>query len=367
MRIQRTSVGLDVHARSVVAASLDGVTGEVRRARLTPEYRDLMGWLDRLEGPVAVAYEAGPTGFGLARFLGEAGIECLVAAPSKLQRPAGDRVKTDARDALHLAKLLHLGEIVEVTVPTATQEAARDLVRAREDVRSDLMGARHRLSKFLLRHGMVYSGGKAWTGTHDIWLRAQRSGLELTGLQMAFDTAYETMIATVDRRDRLDTAIEQMAADSEFTPIVTRLGCLRGVSTLTAFGLAVEIGDWHRLTGRSIGAYLGMVPTESSSGGSRSQGGITKTGNGHARRLLVEAAWHHRPAYRPGQTMHDRWALAPAAAQARGDAGNRRLHRQWLRFIARKKRATIATVAIARELAGWCWSLATLDHGLEPC
>jgi transposase len=163
-----------VHARSVVAAALDGVTGEVLRARLTPEYRDLAGWLEQLPGPVAVTYEAGPTGFGLARFLAAAGVECRVAAPSKLQRPTGDRVKTDARDALHLARLLALGEVVEVTVPSVSQEAARDLVRAREDARSDLMGARHRLSKLLLRHGIVYYGGKAWTRMHDTWLRQQQ-------------------------------------------------------------------------------------------------------------------------------------------------------------------------------------------------
>ncbi len=182
----------------------------------------------------------------------------MVAAPSKLQRPVGDRVKTDARDALHLARLLHLGEIVEVAVPSVEQEAARDLVRARDDVRGDLMSARHRLSKLLLRRGIVYIGGRAWTGVHEGWLRQQR--FDQPGLQMAFETAHDTMLATVDRRDRLDVAIAQMAADSEFTPVVHRLGCLRGVSTLTAFGLAVEIGDWHRLTGRSIGPYLGLVP-----------------------------------------------------------------------------------------------------------
>ena len=169
------------------------------------------------------------------------------------------------------------------------------------------------------------------------------------------------MVATTARRDRLDAEIAEMAADSEFTPIIRRLGCLRGISTLTGFALAVEIGDWTRFSGASIGAFVGLTPSEHSSGSTRSQGSITKTGNGHARRLLVEAAWHHRPAYRPGKTMQDRWALAPIAAQVRGDAGNRRLHRQWLRFIARKKRGTIAAVAIARELAGWCWSLATLD------
>jgi transposase len=360
MSFQRTSVGLDVHARSVVAAALDAATGEVRRARLTPAYEDLQRWLQELDGPVAVAYEAGPTGFGLARFLRGRGVDCKVAAPSKLQRPAGDRVKTDARDALHLARLLHLGEIVEVTVPSIGQEAARDLVRAREDCRGDLMSARHRVSKLLLRQGIVYSGGKAWTAKHGQWLRAQC--FEQRALQLAYDAAYETTELTVARRDRLDAAIAEMAADSEFTAVVDRLGCLRGVSTLTAFGLAVEIGDWHRLDGRRIGAYLGLVPTESSSGTRRVQGGLTKTGNGHARRLLVEAAWHHRKPYRgPGLELRRRWDRAPAAAAARGHAGNQRLAQRWVAYDRRSKPAVVANAAIARELAGWCWSLAVLE------
>jgi len=358
--VEGISVGLDVHARSVVACALDGRTGEVARARLTPDYRELLAWLHRLEGPLAVTYEAGPTGFGLARFLTAAGVECLVAAPSKLQRPSGDRVKTDARDAAHLARLLHLDQIVAVTVPTADTEAARDLVRAREDVRGDLMSARHRVSKLLLRQGIVYCGGKAWTGVHDRWLRAQR--FDSSALALTYETVYETMLAAVDRRDRLDAAIAVMATQSQFTPVVNRLGCLRGVSTLTAFGLAVEIGDWHRLDGSRIGAYLGLVPTEYSPGSSRSQGGITKTGNGHARRLLVEAAWHHRQPYRyPGVDLRRRWDQASPAARARGAQGNRRLCARWAAFDARKKRPVVANTAVARELAGWCWSLAVLQ------
>jgi transposase len=359
----RTSVGLDVHARSVVACGLDGRTGELFERRLTPELAEICEWIAGLPGPVAVTYEAGPTGFELARFLAGRGIECQVAAPSKLQRPCGDRVKTDLRDARHLARLLHLGEIVAVTVPSVEQEAARDLVRAREDVRGDLMSARHRLSKLLLRHGIVYYGGKPWTNNHDLWLRAQRRTEMFTrpGLGLAFDIAYDTVLATVARRDRLDSAIAQLAAGSEFTAVVTRLGCLRGVSTLTAFGLAVEIGDWQRLTGRSVGAYLGLVPTESSSGGSRSQGSITKTGNAHARRLLIEAAWHHRQPYRVGADLRRRLDRADPAARDRGQRANRRLHARWANFDARGKRAVVANTAIAHELAGWCWSLAVLD------
>ena len=358
MLVERTCVGLDVHARSVAAAAIDGVTGELSQARLTPSHDHIRSWIEQFDGPVAVAYEAGPTGFGLYRALNAVGVRCVVAAPSKLQRPPGDRVKTDAKDAVHLARLLRLGEITAVTVPTVDQEAARDLVRARDDCRGDLMRARHRLSKLLLRHGFVYSGGQAWTGVHDQWLRRQRFDHRAT--TMAFESGYEAVTAITARRGRLEKAIAELAAGSEFTPIVHRLGCLRGIATLTAFALAVEIGDWNRFTGSSIASFVGLVPSEHSSGASRVQGSITKTGNTHVRRLLVEAAWQHRPAYRPGKVMRDRWDLADPAARARGDAGNRRLHQRWVQFNLRRKRPVIANIAIARELAGWCWSLAVM-------
>ncbi|MEO7352051.1 MAG: IS110 family transposase [Marmoricola sp.] len=360
MFTERTSVGLDVHARSVAAAAIDGVTGELFQTRLTPAHDHISGWLRALPGPVAVTYEAGPTGFGLYRHLTSAGIRCEVVAPSKLQKPPGDRVKTDAKDAIHLARLLRLDEITAVAVPSIAQETARDLVRAREDCRSDLMRARHRLSKLLLRHGIVYYDGRAWTGRHHAWLRSQRFTNACT--RLTFDSDYDTVLVTTARRDRLDTAIAAMAAESEFTEIVHRLGCLRGVSTLTGFSLAVEIGDWDRFTGNTIGSFVGLVPSEHSSGASRKQGPITKAGNSHARRLLVEAAWHHRKSYRPGKTMRDRWELAAPTARARGDLGNRRLHARWVKFIDRKKKNTIANTAIARELAGWCWSLAVMEE-----
>jgi transposase len=356
----RTFVGLDVHAWSITGHGLDAVTGEVWQRKLTPNPADVLSWIAGLPGPVKVTYEAGPTGFGLHRYLLDHGVACVVAAPSKLHRPAGDRVKTDARDAELLARLLKLDEITEVSVPSVEQEAARDLVRAREDVRGDLMRARHRVSKLLLRQGIVWTGGRPWTSRHDGWLQAQR--FELPARQLAFDSAYETMLLTRQRRDRLDEAIGAMAENSSYTELVHRLGCLRGISTLTGFGLAVEIGDWHRFNGAAIGAFLGLVPAEHSSGQSRSQGSITKTGNGHARRLLVEAAWHHRKTYRqPGQVLRGRWEHAPAAARARGHEANRRLNQRWQVFTARRKRAVIANIAVARELAGWVWSLAVMD------
>lgn len=173
----------------------------------------------------------------------------------------GERVKTDARDALHVAKLLKLDEIVTVTIPSENQEAARDLVRAREDARRDLMSARHRLGKLLLRRGVTYPGKTTWSHAHHDWLRQRR--FELPGLQAAFDAAHEAVVAVQDRRDRLDAAILAMANESEFAGVTQRLSCLRGISTLTAFALAVEIGDWSRLDGRRIGSYPPSTPRAS--------------------------------------------------------------------------------------------------------
>jgi transposase len=358
MAWERTSVGLDVHARSIVAGVLDTGTGELWSRRLPVASEAVVAWTVSLPGPVAVAYEAGPTGFGLARALEAAGVRCVVVAPSKLERPPGDRVKTDRRDAERLARLLQIGELPAVRVPTVAEEAARDLVRAREDARTDLMRARHRLSKLLLRQGLVFEGA-AWTRAHDRWLGQLR--LDQAGLRVAYDEAYGTVLAIQARRDRLEVAIAELAATPAWAPLVGRLGCLRGVGVLTGFGLAVEIGDWHRFTGATIGAYLGLVPAEQSSGAQRVQGSITKTGNTHARRLLVESAWHHRKPYRPSQPLQRRQAGQPAAVRERAERGNHRLHHRWRRLDARHKRSTISVVAVARELAGWCWSLAVMD------
>jgi transposase len=359
---ERTSIGMDVHARSVRAAAIDTSTGEVISAAIGPAVQAVVDWVGKVaaeHGPVATTYEAGPTGYGLARALRSAGYRCEVAAPSKLLRPSGDRVKTDKRDALLLARLLRLDEIVAVRVPSRAEEDARDLVRARDDLRRDLMATRHRLGKLLLRHGHVYNGGDAWTGAHDAWLR--QITFDRPGTRTAFEQYYAQASRLLCDRKRLDKQIAALAADSEFTDVTRRLACLRGIDTLTAFALAVELGDWHRLTGATIASYLGLVPSEHSSGESTSRGAITKAGNPHARRLLIEAAWHHKATYKPGKTMHDRWALAPAAAAQRGDAGNRRLHQRWQVLSAHKKKHTIANTAIARELAGWCWSLAVMD------
>lgn len=322
MFTERTSVGLDVHARSVAAAAIDAVTGELVRAKLTPSHEHIRSWLGGLPGPVAVAYEAGPTGFGLCRALRANGIRCEVIAASKVARPAGDRVKTDAKDAMLLARLLRLDELTSVSVPTAEQEAARDLVRAREDCRTDLMRARNRLSKLLLRHGIVYSDGAAWTDKHQRWLRRDAFGqLAMGATRSVFDADYETVLVVTARRDRLDTQIEAMAADCEFAPLVRRLCCLRGISTLTGFALAVEIGDWTRFTGASIGAFIGL-------GAHRTLlRGITRTRANHQDRQRPRPAVARRGRLAPPHPLRDRQdnarPLEPGTRRCAGPRGRR--------------------------------------------
>lgn len=361
-----TCIGLDVHARSIRAAAIDPVSGELREAGFGGGDEEVLSFISHLgaSGGVRVAYEAGPTGFHLARTLEGAGIECVVAAPSKLLRAAGNRVKTDRGDAFHLAQMLVAGQVVGVRVPTVEEESARDLVRGRDDVRRELMAARHRLSKMLLRRGLLFDGKSTWGAGHWEWMgRQRREGLDGAGWAtlQAFDDYVDSVAALESRRKRLDEGITRLAEDSSFTPVVHRLECLRGISTLSAVGLAVEVGDWQRLSPTSIGSYLGLVPSEHSSGTKRHQGEVTRAGNAHARRLLVEAAWHHRPTYHPSRALQARWEKAPRLVAEHAGRGNRRLHKRWVAFIHRKKTPTVANCAIARELAGWCQVLATMD------
>jgi transposase len=286
---------------------------------------------------------------------------CLVAAPSLIPRAPAERGrKRDVADAELLARALRRAELTPVRVPEPAEEAARDLVRAREDARADLMRARHRLSKLLLRHGLVYESGRAWTQAHDAWLRAQRPAQPAT--RAALDDYYGAVLGAGLRRDGLDAQIAQLASEPRFAPVVGRLSCLRGVGTLTAVALAVEIGDFHRLSGRTIGAYLGLVPSESQSGARHRRGPITKAGNSHARRLLVEAAWHHRRPVRASAPIERRRQAQRPEVRTRAEQAGRRLHRRWAHLEGRRGlRATVVATAVARELAGWCWSLAVMD------
>src|SRR5947209_3019990 len=356
----RTLVGLDVHATTIVAAVLDAETGELRMFRMSGEGSEAAGFCAGLPAPVRVAYEAGPTGYGLARELQRRGIECVVAAPSKIPRASGDRVKTDRRDAELLVRLLLAGKLHAVRVPGNEEEALRDLVRAREAVRVDLMRCRHRLSKLLLRHGIRFDDGPAWTQRHRDWLA--QVALEWPAAQATMLDAQGAIDALTHRRDGLEREILGVLPSSPWQVQTGRLRCLRGVDTLTAVGLCAEIGDFERFAeAGQLMSYVGLLPCESATGQQRRLGSITKTGSGHARRLLVEAAWHYRPQPRIGKALTDRQGGQPAQAVAIAWSAQQRLHRTWTRLEQRAKRKTIIAVAAARELAGFAWAITQIE------
>ena len=324
----RTLVGLDVHATKIVAAVLDAETGELRSFVMSGDTGAAAGFCAGLPRPVVVAYEAGPTGYGLARELAKRGVECVVAAPSKIPRASGDRVKTDRRDAELLARLLLAGKLHPVRVPGDEEEALRDLVRAREAVRVDLMRSRHRLSKLLLRHGIRFDDGRAWTQRHRDWLATVT--LDWPAAQATLLDARGAIDALTHRRDALEREIVAMLPSSPWTVQVARLRCLRGIDTLTAVGLCAEIGDFERFArAEQLMSYVGLVPCESTTGQQRRLGAITKTGSGHARRLLVEAAWHYRARPSIGRGLSDRQEDQPPEAIAVAWSAQRRLHRTW--------------------------------------
>lgn len=356
----RTLVGLDVHAAKIVAAVLDVETGELQTFAMSGDAAGAAGFCAGLPRPARVAYEAGPTGYGLARELAKRGVECVVAAPSKIPRASGDRVKTDRRDAELLARLLMAGKLHPVRVPGDEEEALRDLVRAREAVRVDLMRCRHRLSKLLLRHGIRFEDGTAWTQRHRDWLATVT--LPWPAAQATLLDCRGAIDALTHRRDALEREIITMLPASPWTVQVGRLRCLRGVDTLTAVGLCAEIGDFERFArAEQLMSYVGLVPSENTTGQQRRLGSITKTGSGHARRLLVEAAWHYRARPSVGRALTDRQDGQPAEAIAVAWSAQQRLHRTWTRLEARAKRRTIIAVAAARELSGFCWAVTQIE------
>jgi transposase len=356
----KSLVGLDVHATKIVAAVLDAEAGQLQFFTLDGEVDRAVGFCEQLPRPVRVAYEAGPTGYVFARELAKRGVECIVAAPSKIPRGAGDRVKTDRRDAEHLVRLLAAGALHPVRVPGPEEEALRDLVRAREGVRMDLMRARHRLSKLLLRHGHRFDDGNAWTDRHRRWLATIT--LDWPAAQTTLLDCRGAIDALTLRRDQLEREIVLILPDSPWRVQVGRLRCLRGIDTLTAVGLCAEIGDFERFArAEQLMSYLGVVPSENTTGQSRRLGSITKTGSGHARRLLTEAAWHYRPRPNLGTALSERQQHQPPAAVAVSWKAQLRLHRTWARLEARNKRRTLIAVAAARELAGFCWAITQIE------
>ncbi len=356
MRETMTYVGLDVHARSTHGAALDVLTGELHRARFDGDSEEVIDWLRTLPQPLHGCYEAGPTGFALYRAAEAAGLQLDVIAPSKTPRAPGDRIKSDRKDAELLARLLLAGQLKAVAVPTPPFEAARHLTRAREQVRGDLMRCRHRVSKLLLLHGRVYDGS-AWTKTHRRWLAQQRFD------EPAAELAYIDCLAAVDglvaRKSALDERLSRLAFEGDWSETVARLRCFRGIDTLTAFVLCLEIGDFARFPRPAkLASWPGLVPSLDQSGESRRQGAITKTGSGYARRLLVEAAWHYLPRPSEGPTIAARRAGQPDHVLQIAHRAERRLHRLYQRLRERGKPGNVTTVAVARELACFLWAAA---------
>jgi len=366
-----TYVGLDVHKEAIVVAVAEGgLRGEVRehgRIANTPAALDRL--LRKLGGDgmaLRFCYEAGPCGYGIQRRLAARGHECVVVAPSLIPKRAGDRVKTDRRDAASLAKLHRAGELTAVWVPDCRHEAMRDLVRARLDAVHSLRRARQQLSGFLLRQGCHY-GRPAWTRLHrphgsSPWAEGSRlAGLKFE--QAVHHIVLEDYVAAVEaaeaRRDRLTGQIEAMLPDWTLAPVVAALQTMRGMALVNAATLIAELGDLARFANpRQLMAYLGLVPSEHSSGASVRRGGITKAGNRAARRLLIEAAWSYRFPARLSRELLLRQERQPKPIREIAWKAQLRLCARYRRLARTGKPANVVTTAIARELAGFVWAIA---------
>lgn len=354
-------VGLDVHQAQTTAAVLDPDTGELRMQKLRGEPAKVVPpFLEELDRPVTAVYEAGPTGFALARLAERRGLDVRVVAPGSIPRASGDRVKTDRRDARRLVRLFAAGELSFAFVPGEADEHFRDLVRCIDDARKDLMRARHRLSKFLLRRGQRFPR-KAWSSEHGRWLGGLR--FDDTVSEATFLDYLGAVQGITDRRRGLIEALQAAVPASSHAQTVARLRCFRGIDTLTAAGLCAEVGDFARFGKPALlSGFLGVVPCEYTSDEKRVQGQITKAGPAHARTLLVEAAHHyrHRPAV--GVSLACRQAgQDPRVVQVAWRA-QRRLHGRWRHLAGKRgKRPGTVAIAVARELAAFCWEAATLD------
>lgn len=354
-------IGIDDHADKWTIAHYEGQKSAPSREwelqASESGYRKLMGWLKELKGAVRVVYEAGPCGYELYRRLRKSKIECVVAAPSLTPRKPGDRVKTNRRDAQKLARLLRAGELTLIAVPDAGQEAVRDLTRAREAANKDLLRARHQLQKLLLRYGHRYPHGRAWTKRYWEWVNQ----IELS--EQWCRVVVRQQIATIEQREQIvaeyDRHVEKIAATEPYAPLVSALAVLRGIDRLTALTILAELGDLRRFTtAPQMMAALGLVPSEYSTGDKTRRMAITKTGNAHVRRVLVEAAWHYRRfANRTGPSVRKRREGQPPERLLIARKCDDRLHRRFLRLTSRGKRSTVAAVAVARELAGFIWAI----------
>ena len=353
-------VGMDVHKATIAVAVAEAGGGELRYVgefENSPEaIAKLVRQLKKGDAQLSFCYEAGPCGYGIHRQLTELGWDCQVVAPSLIPRKAGDRVKTDRRDSLMLARLHRAGELTAVWVPDDAQEGLRDLTRAREDMKSLQLKAKQRLSAFLLRYGKSYAGKSNWTQAHFRWLEEMKFTQPVQ--QIVFQEYVDTVKMLTKRVSALDQQLESVVSESVFWPVIESLMALRGVSLLTAATIVAEIGDLQRFASApQLMAYLGVVPSEHSSGATKSRGGITKTGNGHVRRVLIEAAWTYRHPARKTRHLQRRAERTPDAVQEIAWKAQKRQCARYRLLDAKGKLKVQACTAVARELAGFIWAI----------
>lgn len=360
MEQSSTVVGWDVSKKTVVTGVLPLGAERVTETRtienvpkvIEQEVRRLM----HRHGAVVFVYEAGPCGYEIHRQITQLGSRCVVVAPGLIPVRPTDRVKTDRRDAEKLARLYRAGELTEIHVPTCEEEAARDLVRAREDAVADQLRARHRLSKFLLRHGRAFPHQKALGVAYRQWLKAQR--FEWSPLQQAFEACGRALDEVTDRLESLNQQVEDVAQRAPYQTAVQYLRCLKGLDTVSALTVVVEVQDFRRFeTAAAFMSFTGLVSSEHSSGQSVWRGRITKAGNAHLRRVLVEAAWANRHGPMVSRGLALRRQDCPAGILQIARRAQDRLHRKYWRLVSRGKAHSVAVAAVARELAGFVWAI----------
>jgi transposase len=354
-------IGIDTSKlKNAVAIAEAGRGGEVRYwgeiDSSEAAMRKLIGKLAARYEKLTFCYEAGPTGYGLCRLIEGLGHTCQVVAPSLIPRRAGDRVKTNRRDALSLAKLLRADELTAVWVPDEHHEAMRDLSRAREAAVKDLTAKRQQISSLLLRHGLYYAGKKTWGRKHRMWLAQLK--LAHHGTRLAFEELMAAEREAQARVDRLAAAIREAVPDWSLAPLVTALMAMRGVELVTAVTVLTEIGDLSRFSSpRELMGYLGLVPSEDSTGSDVRRGRITKAGNKRVRRVLIEASWSYRHPPRVSIALQARVAAAPEPARRIAWKAQTRLSARYRALTRRGKLPTVAVTAIAREMAGFIWDI----------
>jgi transposase len=347
--------------KNAVAVAEAGRSGEVRYLgeieNTLEATRKLIAKLSAKYTGLTFCYEAGPTGYGLHRWISDLGHECMVVAPSLIPSKPGDRVKTNRRDAINLAKLLRAGELTAVWVPGEEHEAMRDLVRARDAGVNDLRAKRQQVTSFLLRHGRSYPGKKTWGARHDRWLVDQK--LEHLAQRIAFEETVMAARQAKERVERLEAAIIELVPQWSLGHVAEAMQAMRGVDIIAAVIFLAEIGDLSRFGNpRQLMSYLGLVPSERSTGDSIKRGPITKAGNTRARRMLVESAWAYRFPPRVSARKQLKLEKAPRIVREIAWKAQMRLTKRYRALTAKGKKSTVAITAVARELAGFLWAVA---------